>query len=117
MSFRDTRANVLSPLVACSRIDFFKSAAIGARSWSLMRVLVLTVMALVPSEEDSGRHYPPPSFPSSPGLSSRFAPGEAIVRLGNRKRASCSVSALNCPLLAWSLNPAVTSLAKVATIG
>ena len=36
--------------LAFSRIDLFKSAAVGARSWSLSRVLVFTHRPCVPSK-------------------------------------------------------------------
>ena len=42
-------AKVLFPVVDVSRIALLRSAVIGARSWSRLRVLLLTEMPYVPS--------------------------------------------------------------------
>ena len=71
--------------MAFSRTDRFRSAAIGARSWSRSRVLVFTRNPCVPSKSTRAVTLPP-------GFSLRCAPNEAMTRSGYFFRASDSAS-------------------------
>ena len=88
-------AKIFSSTCDFSLIALFRSAAIGARSWSLILVLVLTSMPWVPSNRTLAVTTPP-------GFSFRCAPSDATTRLGNLALASSSLSFRTCPRFAWS---------------